>query len=140
MKKLIIFLFMIPFIYGCDGGNFNNNNPFIPNYSFSYEINLSLPQYSNLQFASNSVRILDSGAGARGIIVFNTGSGYNAFDAACPNQALSSCSTMTVNGINATCPCDNAQYSLFTGQSAGLQYPMKQYRVQINGNLLIVYN
>jgi hypothetical protein len=27
--------------------------------------------------------------GARGIIVFNTGSGYNAFDAACPNQAIS---------------------------------------------------
>jgi nitrite reductase/ring-hydroxylating ferredoxin subunit len=69
--------------------------------------------------------------GARGVIVFNTGSGYNAFDAACPNQAISTCSTMTINGINAVCGCDNATYNLFTRQS-NLQYPMKQYRT-MNG-------
>ena len=65
--------------------------------------------------------------------------GFNAFDAACPNQAISSCSTMTINGINAVCGCDNSEYSLFTGQGP-LQYPLKQYRVQVNGNVLRVYN
>jgi hypothetical protein len=41
---------------------------------------MNLPAYSNLQYASNAIYY--PGVGARGIIVFNTGSGYNAFDAA----------------------------------------------------------
>ena len=99
------------------------------------------PQYSNLQFPSNAVYINNGSAGVRGIFVFNTGSGYVAFDAACPNQALSSCSTMTLSGINAICGCDSASYSLFTGQAAGMQYSMKQYRVeQIDAVSLRVYN
>jgi nitrite reductase/ring-hydroxylating ferredoxin subunit len=78
--------------------------------------------------------------GVRGIYVFNTGSGYNAFDAACPNQALSSCSTMTLKGTNVICTCDNTEYNLFSGQSPGKQYPLKQYRYELNGNILRIYN
>lgn len=140
MKKYLVLL-ILPFLMGCDKDNFSNNNPYLPNYGFSLNINMSLPQYSNLQFPSNAVYINNGSAGVRGIFVFNTGSGYVAFDAACPNQALSSCSTMTLNGINAICGCDNASYSLFTGQAAGIQYSMKQYRVeQIDAVSLRVYN
>lgn len=140
MKKYLI-LFVIPLFFGCDKENFSNNNPYLPSYGFALNINLSLPQYSNLQFPSNAVYINNGTAGVRGIFVFNTGSGYVAFDAACPNQALSSCSTMTLSGINAICPCDDAVYSLFTGQAAGKEYPMKQYRVeQLNASSLKVYN
>jgi hypothetical protein len=39
-------------------------------------------------------------------------------------------------GINVVCACD-AEYSLFTGQG-GKQYPLKQYRVEVNGNILRV--
>jgi hypothetical protein len=46
---------------------------------------------------------------------------------------------MTIDGINAVCGCDSKEYSLFTGQGT-LQYPMKQYRVQVNGTALRVYN
>ena len=140
MKKYIILL-ILPFLMGCDKENFSNNNPYLPNYGFSLNINMSLPQYSNLQFPSNAVYINNGSAGVRGIFVFNTGSGYVAFDAACPNQALSSCSTMTLSGINAICGCDRAYYSLFIGQAAGMQYSMKQYRVeQIDAVSLRVYN
>ncbi|WP_322551478.1 hypothetical protein [Flavobacterium psychraquaticum] len=140
MKKHLI-LFVIPLFFGCDKENFSNNNPYLPSYSFSLNINLSLPQYSNLQFPSNAVYINNGSAGIRGIFVFNTGSGYVAFDAACPNQALSSCSTMTLSGINVVCPCDDAIYSLFTGQAPGKEYRMKQYRVeQLNASSLKVYN
>jgi hypothetical protein len=45
---------------------------------------------------------------------------------------------MTIKGINALCDCDTEEYSLFTG-ARKLQYPMKQYRVQVNGNAW-VYN
>ncbi|MNG24945.1 hypothetical protein D3C84_1097260 [compost metagenome] len=102
----------------------------MPNYSFSVDLNLNLPTYSSLKYASNSIYY--SGVGVSGIIVFNTGSGYNAFDAACPNQEVTSCSTMTIKGINALCACDNKEYNLFTGQATtAATYPMKQYRVQV---------
>lgn len=140
MKKYLILL-LIPFLTNCDSDNFTNNNPFIPNYGFSVNINLNLPQFSNLQFPTNGVYIGSPGVGVRGIFIFNTGSGYVAYDAACPNQALSSCSTMTLSGIDAICPCDNTRYSLFTGQAQGMQYPMKRYRIeQIDAVSLRVYN
>lgn len=139
MKKYFILLIAFSILFGCSTNSNNNNNPYIPNYAVNVDINMNLPQYSDLKFVSNAVYIPNQGA--RGIIVFNSGSGFNAFDAACPNQALSSCSTMTIKGgIMALCACDNAEYSLFTGQSKGKQYPLKQYRVEVNGNLLKVYN
>lgn len=135
-KSILLLLFTIAF-WGCSNSDFNNKNPYLPNYTFAVELNMNLPAYSNLQYPSNAIYY--SSVGAKGIYVFNTGSGYNAFDAACPNQAISSCSTMTLKGINVVCPCDNNEYSLFTGQG-GLQYPLKQYRVEVNGNVLRVYN
>jgi nitrite reductase/ring-hydroxylating ferredoxin subunit len=138
MKKYFLLLIAFPIFFGCSTNSTSNNNPYLPNYTVNLDINMNLPAYSNLKYVSNGVYI--SGQGVRGIIVFNSGSGYNAFDAACPNQALSSCSTMTINGIYAVCACDSAEYSLFSGQSTGKQYPLKQYRVEVNGNLLHVYN
>ncbi len=130
---------MLPFAIGCDGGSINNNNPNIPNYPVNLQINMNLPGYSNLQFPSN--HIVDYSQGARGIVVFNTGSGFAAFDLACPNQSFDSCTTaMTINGIEAICDCDDTVYNLFTGQSPGQPYPLKQYRVNINGSTLIITN
>lgn len=139
MKKIIALLLILPFAFGCDGGSINNNNPNIPNYPVNLQINMNLPGYSNLQFPSN--HIVDYSQGARGIVVFNTGSGYVAFDLACPNQPFASCSSpMSINGIEAICDCDDTVYNLFTGQSPGQDYPLKQYRVNINGTTLVVTN
>ncbi|NHN27955.1 hypothetical protein FIA58_019935 [Flavobacterium jejuense] len=143
MKKKILYFFTIIFLISCSKDSaINNKNPYLPNYPVDLTINLNLPEYNNLQFVSNSVYINNGAAGVRGIFVFNAGSNnYVAFDAACPNQALSSCSTMTINGIKAVCACDDAEYSFFTGQAPNKQYPMKQYRVQqVNGTTLRVYN
>ena len=98
MKKIFPTIALI-LLLSCDGGSFNNNNPYLPNYPVELQINMSLPQYSNLQYPSNHV--VDYSQGVRGIVIFNTGSGFNAFDLACPNQPLSSCSTMSIDGINA---------------------------------------
>ena len=137
MKKYLLLL-LLAFLSSCNSDNFNNKNPYIPNYSFSVNINTDLPTYNNLKFASNGMYI--SEGGARGLVVFNTGSGYVAYDAACPNQQITSCSTMSVSGINAVCSCDSASYSLFTGQSAGKQYPMKPYHVELSGTVIHIYN
>ncbi|GGD18776.1 Rieske (2Fe-2S) protein [Flavobacterium orientale] len=140
MRKAILVLIFSFTLLNCDSDGFNNNNPYLPNYSFSFDVNMNLPLYSQLQFVSNGVLITQPGVGVNGIIVFNAGNGvFNAFDAGCPNQPLTSCSTMTINGINAVCPCDNEEYSLFTGLGA-LQYPLKRYRVEVLGNIIRVYN
>ena len=137
MKKSVwIFILFSAFISCSDNGPVNTN-PFIPNYTFTVDINMNLPSYSKLLYPSNAVYY--AGKGVKGLILFNTGSGYNAFDAACPNQMPSTCSPMTIDGIDAVCSCDNKTYSLFSGQG-GLQYPMKQYRVEVNGNVLRIYN
>lgn len=141
MKNIFFLVLIITFAYGCDNGSVNNNNPNIPNYPVNLQINLSLPAFSNLQFPGN--RIIDFSQGARGIVVFNTGSGFVAYDLACPNMAFTVCTTpMTVptGSVNATCSCDNTVYSLYSGQSAGQPYPMKQYRVIPNGNTLVITN
>jgi len=121
--------------------NIGRNNPYIPNYSFSIDINMNLPMYNSLQYPSNGMVITTNGAGANGIIIFNAGSGYRAYDANCPNQYISSCSRLVVDGIKAVCPCDELEYSLFTGlPMAKGEYPMKPYRIEQIGNMLRVYN
>ena len=140
MRKIFLFVFIAFSLVGCNKDKFNNNNPYIPNRGFSVVVNLNLPYYSQLQFAGNGKKVNDANASFRGVILFNTGSGFMAYDGACPNQALSTCSTLNINGIMAVCPCDSAEYNLFTGQSPGKEYPLKPYRVEVNGNLITIYN
>lgn len=150
MKKISLILLVSILIFSCSD-NFRNKNPYLPDYTFSITIDTHLPSYTNLQYVSNAVYISAPGKiGVKGIYVFNTGSGYNAFDAACPNQALSDCSTTTFKSLDSkdplktdkttvVCPCDEEEYSLFSGQGK-LQYPLKQYRVEVNKNIIRVYN
>jgi hypothetical protein len=56
----------------------------LPNYTFTIDI-LELARLLNLQYPSNAIYY--AGQGMR-FYVFNTGSGYNAFEAACPIQKL----------------------------------------------------
>ena len=140
MKKTLLLLLLSVFIFGCSKDKFNNNNPYLPNYSFSMEVNTNLPTYSQVQFTGNAVKIYPPNGPSRGVILFNTGSTYNAFDGACPNQDLTTCSTLIISGSNANCECGSENYNLFTGQSPGKQYPLKQYRTEVNGTIIRVYN
>ncbi|MBD3582293.1 Rieske (2Fe-2S) protein [Flavobacterium selenitireducens] len=138
MKRFLILLLM-PILFACDDEGFNNHNPYIPNQRFTVDINLSLPSYNDLNFPGNAAYV--PGYGARGIYVFCISPGnYNAFDAACPNQELSSCSTMVEQGISAICPCDDAEYSFYSGLAEGQRYRMKPYRVQVANGVIRVYN
>ena len=141
MKKIYIVLFFLPFLFSCDGGVVNYNNPNVPNFQVNLQLNMSLPQYNNLQFAGNHV--VDYSQGARGIVVFNAGNTFLAYDLACPNQAFNICTqAMTVNSVEVKCNCNSSEnsYSLYTGQSQGQQYPMKPYHVQVGGGYLYVTN
>ena len=138
MKKIWLLILFISVLFSCSDNSTSSKNPNIPNYSVNLFLNTNLPAYNKLMYPSNP--IYEGSQGAQGIIVMMTGPGtYTAFDAACPNQTLNSCKAMTINGINAVCSCDKSTYSLFTGLG-DKEYPMKQYRVTANGNMIHVYN
>ena len=127
--------------------NSTNRNPYLQEVGFRFDINLNLPLYTNLNNTGNPVYIGTEGAGIRGVFVINSGFGvFRAFEASCPNQVPTSCSTMTFEGTVAQCPCDNLEYSLFTGQllnrpdDGNRYYDMLEYRADASGNLVIISN
>ena len=130
-------------LMGCsgDGGPGNSCN-FLLNVGVNLSLNLNLPQYSQLQFISNSVYVPNGGN--KGVIVINTGTGYSAWDASDPNHTPNTCSTLGISGVEATCGCDDGNtYSLFTGQplnNGNLRCGLKPYRVTLNGSTLLITN
>ena len=142
MKKIkIIISLLISLIFSCEKDEVSSQCRYLANIGVNYEVNLNLPQYNQLNFISNSVYIPNIGNG--GIIVTNSGTGYLAWDASDPNRIPTSCSTMTINGLEcvSNCPDENS-YSLITGQSLGiaLECGLKAYRVEINGSNLFISN
>lgn len=135
MKKYILLfvLLTVAVLGSCGNDDFQNGNKYLPNYNFLVTIDTDLPLYTQLKSINSPVRINIDGVGINGIIVNNTGSGYMAFEASCPNQPLTSCSMLSAKqgDIIATCPCDDVKYSLITGQAmSDVQYGLKVYRVQ----------
>ena len=140
MKKILALLCVL--VFSCTPDGNTSSNPYLPNVNFAKDINTNLPAYNSLKFVSNPVLITEAGVGVRGIVVMKVGEGvYNAFEASCPSHEPSSCSQMNINGINVKCPCENYEYSLYTGGSSnGGKYPLKNYRVEVMGEIIRVYN
>ena len=151
MKK-ILWLLGLAIVLSCDNGGGGNRNPFLREVAFSFEIDLNLPLYSGLTTIGNAIYIGNTGVGIRGIFVINAGSGignnnYLAWEANCPNQTPNNCSTMTITGgTNCVCPCDNYEYTLFTGQLLSepvgeeRTFGLLNYQTRVNGNIITVFN
>lgn len=143
MKKIFTPLLLLLFIAGCSKDDHRTRNPNLLDINFEFSVNMTLPQYSSLQFPSNPVYVNGPNYGNKGVIIINTGNSYRAFDASDPNHPVNSCSLLIINGIEGTCGCgDGNTYNLFTGQPKGgnLQYSLLEYRVEQNGNILYVSN
>lgn len=132
MKKCFSGMLIVIIVFiGCSKDDaVRNNNPYLPNYNFSMNIDMTLNKYSSLQFTGNAVYADQPGA-INDVIIMNTGTGFTAFEATCPNQPITTCSFMQIDGINAICPCDEAEYNLFTGLAPGKQYSLKPYRITV---------
>ncbi|MCF6296312.1 MAG: hypothetical protein L3J25_11575, partial [Flavobacteriaceae bacterium] len=107
MKNIFLIALTSFMLVSCSKNDvINENCKFLLNLGVNTSINLSLPQYSQLQFISNSVYIPNHGN--KGIIVTNSGTGYLAWDAADPNHAQQSCSIVNGTGLEGTCGCADA--------------------------------
>ena len=139
MRGINLFCLIVLMLFGCEKNINDSRCNYLLDLDIYYEINLSLPQYSNLNFISNSVYI--SNVGNAGIIVVNSGTGFLVWDAADPNRPNTPCSVLTISGLEASSSCtDQNTYNLITGQSVGvaLTCSLKPYRVESNGNILVI--
>lgn len=141
MRPLIlIFIFLV--IVGCKKDDDTNDNcNFLSDFGINRTISLSLPQYSQLAFSTNSVYIANEGNA--GIYVTNVGGNFRAYDAADPNHTPDVCSIMTLEGTIVTCSCQDAnRYNLLTGFADGAQLTcaLKEYRVTVNGADITITN
>jgi nitrite reductase/ring-hydroxylating ferredoxin subunit len=143
MKSAIVAIILFITLVSCSkNSNENENCKFLLDIGVNEVVNLNLPQYSQLQFAGNSVYIANAGNG--GILIASTGADFFAWDAADPNHAQSSCSVLVNSGLNATCGCaDKNEYSLVNGlplNNSELRCGLRNYRVERNGNTLLISN
>ncbi len=141
MPKFVLFIgFSVVLLMGCSKDDLGARNPNLVAVNFAVTFNTNLPQYSTLQFPGNA--IYEPNAGLRGVFVINTGTGIRAWEAADPNHPPSNCSTMQLNGVEATCDCEGNIYNLYTGLAKGqkLPYPLLEYRASVSGNVITVSN
>ncbi|RNC92525.1 MAG: hypothetical protein ED555_05435 [Allomuricauda sp.] len=145
MKRVFIFITLL-FTVSCSNDG-SNRNPFLQEVGFNFELNLNLPLYSNLNTIGNPVYVGNPSVGTRGAFVMRTGPDtFFAFEASCPNHAPNSCSTMTIEGQEVVCSCEDYRYSLFTGQQlnrpddGNRYYDLLFYRATQNGNSVFISN
>ncbi|UKM65878.1 hypothetical protein GSB9_02449 [Flavobacteriaceae bacterium GSB9] len=145
MRTITYFFYLACFglLWSCSSNVVDDKNcRFLLDINVNLSIDLSLPAYSQLQFAGNSVYIPN--VGNAGIIVASTGVDFYAWDASDPNHAPSECSALVPSGLNGTCGCgDGNTYNFVTGTpdgNAGLRCPLRNYRIERSGNILTIYN
>ncbi len=128
----------------CSKNDNSNDNEFLTDINFDTgtTINTSFPQYNDLLFPGNHVVLYTYGLS--GIVVYYSGSSYIAFELSDPNHYYQNCSALTVDGVIATCSCDDDNsYDILTGQPNGTTtgpYGLKPYFVEVSGSIIRVYN
>ncbi|WP_299434080.1 hypothetical protein [uncultured Maribacter sp.] len=144
--KYIFSFFILSILFSCSSDR-GIRNPYLQDIGFRIDINLNLPQYSDLTNVGNAVPVNINGVGTKGVFVINTGfDQYRAFEASCPNHAPNECSKMVIDGQVATCSCEEYTYNLFTGQlsnspnDGGRYYNMLEYRATGSGNIVVISN
>lgn len=142
MKPILSLIFAILLVSCSSDSNEDKSCNFLLDIGVNYTIDLSLPQYSQLNFAGNSIYIPNQGNG--GIIVATTGADFFAWDASDPNHAISACSKIDPIGLFGACGCDDGnKYNFVTGRpdgNDGLRCPLRNYRIDKNGNTLVIFN
>jgi len=133
-KFLIIFLLSI---FSC-----GDSNNYIRNVYVDVDIDLSLPEFSNLNTVGNSLFIE---GGNKGIIIYrHSNYEYKIYDRNCSYEPNLDCSYIdSVNSIIAFCGCCSSAFLLDQNGSAANSpavLPLKQYNYSLNNTLLHIFN
>lgn len=151
-SKIGFFLFNIAVVFNLASCS-KEKNDVIPDVYVNFTLDLNDPEFVNLtSIGSDTVdaRTNNWGSGAagfdgNGIIIYNGGDNFYAYDRTCPHD-------YEVNGISvrvridftvARCPSCGTTYSLAAGgtPASGIgQYPLKNYKTYFDGRFVRVWN
>jgi hypothetical protein len=115
---------------------------YIQNVMVDIDLNLTLPEFSDLQTVGNYVFIT---GGVKGIIVYHQGfDSYKTYDRNCSYQPSLTCAKIdSVNASIAICSCCSSMFLLGqNGQTidGSALLPLKQYQNNLSGDFLYIYN
>lgn len=150
IKIFLSFLLLFIFLNSCK----KEKNDVIPYAYVYFTIDLNDAQFLDLISTFGSVLVNSStnnwkysgGYNNNGIIVFNGGEQFYAYDRTCPHDYAVNGLSIKVNvvGVYAECPECKTSYLLPSGgnpaSSSVGKYPLKNYRTSIYGNSVTVSN
>ena len=120
----------------------NSQEDYIPEVYVDILVNLSSPEYSDLQVSGNSIFI---DGGVKGIIIYHgVGDHYNVYDRNCSYKPSLACSVIdSVSSGVAYCRCCASIFLLEQDGTAGNSpalLPLKKYYWTWEGNLMKISN
>ena len=136
MRIRILMLFCLLF-FSCQ-----KEEDYIQNVLVNINLNLTLPEFSDLQTVGNYVFIT---GGVKGIIVYHQSFHiYKTYDRNCSYQPSMSCAKIdSVNSTIAICNCCDSKFLLDqNGKTINgpALLPLKQYPNNLSGDFLYIYN
>lgn len=136
MRSVIFILFFL-ILFSCQ-----KEDDYINNVIVDIDLNLSLPEYSELQIVGNSIFI---NGGVKGIIVYYQGfETYKTYERSCTYEPSLNCARIdSVNSTIAICNCCDSKFLLGQeGQAIDgpALLPLKQYQNTLSGQILEIYN
>ncbi len=137
MKLSTVFIGTIFLLLSC-----NSKDDYIQDVYVNFELDLSLPEYSELDAFGNS--ILVSG-GNQGIIIYHFATNeYRVYDRNCSYEPSLSCSYIdSINSTIAYCGCCTSAFILDQNgevSNGPALLPLKQYNWTLNSSTLHVFN
>ncbi|MBF9223797.1 Rieske (2Fe-2S) protein [Hymenobacter ruricola] len=149
MRHLFVPLFVcFGFIVAACGSS-NDEQPLIPDAPVNLSLALTSQEYVKLRFDNGAVTLPVKGpagtGGVKGVIVVRqNASTYLAFERNCPYRPYDACAIVSLDrnsGLFMRDSCCNSQFDL-RGQVSGgpSPRPLKQYNVNLQGNLLSITN
>ena len=137
MKSAIYILIALFFFSTC-----NTKDDYIQEVYVNINIDLNLPEYSDLQVSGNSIFIE---GGVEGIIIYHgVGNDYKVYDRNCSYEPSLSCSQIdSVDAGIAYCGCCTSAF-LLSNEASVLNspalLPLKKYYWTLNGSLMHISN
>ena len=136
--KSLLYILIIPLIFS----TCNTKDDYIQDIYVNIRVDLSLPEYSDLQASGSSIFIE---GGVEGIIIYHgVGNHYKVFDRNCSYEPSLSCSKIdTINAGIAYCGCCSSAFLLSNEASvinSPALLPLKAYNFNYNDPILRIFN
>jgi len=136
--KIAFYILIILFILS----TCNTKDNYIQDVYVNINIDLNLPEYSNLQVSGNSIFIE---GGIEGIIIYHAvGSDYKVYDRNCSYEPSLSCSKIeSIDAGIAYCGCCPSAFLLSNSANvlnSPALLPLKAYNWSLDNNILRIFN